>query len=253
MSTEKEKDYDALVLANWNYMSDLAREGFRVSALEAGLRDASVSAIAMPGTVQRAEQTAFGDYPNVDFGEIRKILKGAPDDLIYRVASALKPVDIKKHWNEGSLPYIQQKWARDQKKQLKALNKQYGVHLAWLQKQLEKRTLPLPPLVRAEINMSVVSLQDAVELSNAYIRFFGTTEARWKKDGKEYAKITTNPYWIKILKDVAALVDEVLADRNSYLLSDTGRYRLLADLLHLAYPWAWGRDAAALKLLRERI
>jgi len=256
---EAGKNYDVFVDAEWKRMFKMSRELFRKIAVESGL-PMPICAIAPPGTVQHLEAELFGDYPWIDRIKIGNILKGASDELISRVASALKPVDIEKYWN-GGMPFNNLEWAKSQRKQLNKLIKQYGTHLKWLQKQLDKKSLPLPPAVKTEMQKSATALHDAIEIAKAYIRLFDTLNSRWKPDGTDYSQITRNPYWNSIITPVAKLIDEAKAQRTRTsagtlevnFVADKSRYRLLADLLHLAYPWAWKNDATTLKQLKQRV
>ncbi len=260
------KDYDAIVSEDWKQVeqdlkyiasislaTSLKEKGAYIPPALGNAQSGITSDATYEGFSRFVVSTKFDISPHVDKDSIKKILIGATDVLIDRVAGALMPTNIEKSWREGHGPFLQLEWIRGQLKQLNELIKQHGFHLKWLQKQLDNKKYPLPRSIKTELQTSANALKDSIELARAYIRLFGLQRTRWKKDGKEYAQLTSNPYWSGILKDVALLIDEAKADRKNYLLSDISRYRLLAELLHLAYPWVWNRGTSTLKLLRERV
>lgn len=260
------KDYDAIVEVDWKQVeqdmktimsaslaSSLKNDGVFIPPALGRNKAGITSDATYEGYSRFVVSTEFDTSPHISKDEIRKILNGAPDDLIDRVASALMPTDIEKNWQENHYPFMKLKWLRGQLKQLNQLIKQHGFHHKWLQKQLDNKKYPLPHPLRTELQTSANALKDSVELARAYIRLFERQKTRWRTNGEEYAQLTRNPYWSTIINAVAALVYETHADRNCFLMSDTSPYRLIADLLHLAYPWVWKNDLNTLKLLRERV
>jgi hypothetical protein len=243
---DKGKDYDALAKADWE--SGLIFETVILFPLKSREpQSESIKRLYM----DNALESSGDNLSNIEKQVIKKILVDATDDLINRVAIALKPSDIGQKWFVGYNSFLH-RWSLPQRKILNHLIKYYGPHLKWLQNQIDKTNPPLERMVKMELQKSATALHDAIELARAHIRIINKLPTKWKQDGTEYSQITRNPYWNSIIQSVKALIDEAREDRNNYRLSDESPYRLLAELLHLAYPWAWKRDNATVKLLRER-
>jgi len=249
---ETKKDYDAIARAGWERIVSTIWNGCGGEAKLTG-HEKGIPQNAHIEALRRMKADLFGGhYSNINRDKLREILIGSSDDLIERVAITLKPVNIEEKWSDG-LSFIVYDWTKQQRKTLNKLIKQYGTHLCWLQKQIDQDGPPLTLVVKSELQNSAMALKDSVELSRAYIRLFDELPARWNKEGKEYSTITSHPYWNNILKSTMALIDEALSDRSNYRIGSKSRYRILADLLHLAYPWAWVANKATLKLLRGRV
>jgi len=254
---DKVKDYDAIAKAGWKSLLEF---GWKASGEEAKLASFSkgIPQLEQVMALQRRKDDLFGGhYSSVDLGAIEKILVGASDDLIKRVAEILKPIDIEQRWFKG-LSFAFYEWTRQQRKELNYLIKMHGAHLAWIHERILNQRGSLfgalgGATVEAELRTSATALKDAVELARAYIRLFDALPTRWNRNGKDYSQITSHPYWTDIIRSTMALVDEALSDRSNYRIGSRSKYPILADLLHLAYPWAWVANKANLKLLRGRV
>lgn len=247
------EDYDAIARLWWEGILKLAWED---TGGESALASFSAG-IPLQGQedelfrlLQEQRADLLGSPPSLDRQGVKNILVGVSADLIERVAIALKPVDIESKWFYG-LSYGFFDWTKDRRKSLNNFIKQYGPHMGWIQAQVNQNNSPLPSAIRMELQKSGIALYEAVQLAKAYVRLFDELPTRWEKSGKEYSKITGNPYWNDIIRPTLALIDEALKAPNGWRIS-ASKHRLLADLLHLAYPWAWGRDEHTLRLLRER-
>lgn len=179
-------------------------------------------------------------HPNT--GEIAKLLKGFPDEVIRNVCNVIMPVNLEALWGESNYMAKKLKIAREARKELNTSIK----YLAHQVKACEEsKYFPL---------IVLKPLREAYAMATAYrdLLDIELKRSRYKADGIEYKNQTSRDVWNGIIVDVVNIMKPALK-RYGDEGEQYNYYSYTAKLLAITYPWCWAKNHhKATKTVRER-